>query len=116
MSRWVILWYYLFLVVVIILPLTLNHFFALGLDNNLVLMALVLVTAFNPFVFLWTRANDLNRYYGDQYRSESVQLAKTSDTSEALIKETRQQLQAKDRELEAKNLELSLANQRLQKL
>ncbi len=80
------------------------------MNSTVILLVSALVVLFHPFIFLW---------YGERKRNRKLlQIAELALPQEPMIPadEARQQLEAKDRELNAKELALSLAGKRLDKL
>ncbi len=137
---YLIFWYYLLLIVLALLPFALGELLPyVGvsipaelnfiLESPLVVMLLlfVLLLSFNPFMFAWYKAGP--RFFippppastslgGSASRilpkSQVVPPEQTPQWQE--IKKKNEELEVRTRELQAKDLELTLANKRLQEL
>jgi len=102
-----VFWYYLIFSLLVLAAFTLGDFSQPTFLNRLILL-LVAILALNPFLFLWRQ------------EKKKIYAQSTSETQrEALVFELEklrrvgQDLQGKTRELQAKDLELRLASQRL---
>lgn len=106
--------YYAVIVLLLAVPWALGHFFNIVVSNQLVIILFAFVLSFNPFVFM---------LYSDKRGSEEAghqggdsQTAAELARQVALLKQANQQLEIKERAIQAKDLELTLANRRLEKL
>lgn len=80
------------------------------MDSTTILLIAALITLFHPFIFLWA---------GERRRNKKLlQIAELALPQGGVVpaNEVKQQLEAKDRELNAKELALNLANKRINKL
>jgi signal transduction histidine kinase len=106
--------YYAVIVLLLAVPWALGHFFNVVVSNQLIIILFAFVLSFNPFVFMLYSEKRGSEEAGHQ--GGDSQTAAELARQVALLKQANQQLEIKERAIQAKDLELTLANRRLEKL